>query len=83
MQKRSGFKHAVHRGEGGRDPIAVIVVGVAPAVARAVVDEVGRVGDDEVNAGFGQCGQDSAAVAVQDAVAKQVKRGYGFYSLKG
>ncbi|MDP2660001.1 MAG: hypothetical protein Q8R28_04665 [Dehalococcoidia bacterium] len=59
-------------GEGGLHPAAVHVAGDVAAVAVAVVDQVGRVGHDQVHTGRGHLAHHLDAVAVDDAVDEGV-----------
>ena len=49
-------------------PLAFIDADHAAGVAgdAAVGEEIGRVGEDQVDAGFGNCGEDFEAVALED-----------------
>jgi len=61
-------EHAVHLGEGGFEPGVVVVIGDRAPVAAAVARDVGRVGEDKIDAAGAKSGKDVQAIAVDDGV---------------
>lgn len=64
----SVFEKAEHLGESGREPCVVVVVDDAAAVARAIVHEIRRIGENEVDAFGLEAAHQRDAVAVQNGV---------------
>src|ERR1019366_6994491 len=62
------LQDAVHPGEGWLQPGGVVVVGDGAAVAALIARDVGRVCEDEIDAGRRHGGHDVDAVAVVDGV---------------
>jgi hypothetical protein len=56
----------VHLLKCGQQPLVVIVIGNGPAIAAFVVNEVRRVGQDEVHAMSGKGGKRFEAIGVDD-----------------
>jgi len=56
--------------EGRQKPIGIVVVHAPPPVTRAVVDEVGRVGDDQIHTFAGHGPHDCNAIAANDLAEK-------------
>ena len=62
------FQDAVHFREGRLEPAVVVVVGNAAAGAVAVVHEIGRIGQDEIDALGGESAHEADAIAEHDGV---------------
>ena len=62
------LQDAVHPGEGWFQPGGVVVVGDGAAVAALVARDVGRIGEDEIDAFGRHGGHDVDAVAVVDDI---------------
>src|ERR1035437_3995761 len=63
-----GLQDAVDLREGGFEPCVIVIVDDASAGAVAVADQIGRIGQHEINARSRQVGHDIDAVAAGDAV---------------
>ena len=66
-----GFQDAKHAVRGGLQPFVAIVVGNALAVARAVVHQIGRIGEDEIHAVIGDVFHQHHAIAMKDCVTRR------------
>src|SRR5580700_6332816 len=63
-----GFHNAVDVPEGRIDPVSLAIVADGLAVARTIIAEIGRVGQDEIDRLIRDPAHDVGAVAVKDAV---------------
>lgn len=61
--KAVGLEHSVEFGEGRIDPPRIVVVGIGTSEATLVMNDVGRIGDDEINRFVGQLAKQLEAVA--------------------